>query len=135
MTLTMIYMGSRDADFIESWQLAYRLSYGDFEEDYLGGTEWTLFFVATLSLSLVMLNLIIAIMGDSYDRIMEGLVIEDEKERLRLILECGKYHRCKQQWSGYLQLCKPDHISFDEAAESSWEGKVTAIKKAITAEL
>ncbi len=42
-------------------------------------------------LPIIMLNLLIAIMGDVYDRVKEHQVIADAKERLKWILEFSVY--------------------------------------------
>jgi hypothetical protein len=47
----------------------YRLSYADFELMYVGDNERIMLMVMTMMLPLVMLNLLIAIMGDIYGRV------------------------------------------------------------------
>jgi hypothetical protein len=49
------------------------LNYGDFqeEEDIDSDPERIFFFIATIAMPLVLLNLLIAIMGDTYARVSE----------------------------------------------------------------
>jgi hypothetical protein len=56
------------------------LSFGDFEEEYQGSQERLIFHLITIALPLVLLNLIIAIMSDIYERISESQVIADVRE-------------------------------------------------------
>ena len=57
--------------FIENWQAAYRLAYGDFAdaEDVSTHGERIYFVMVTILLPLVLLNLLIAIMGDVFDEV------------------------------------------------------------------
>ena len=64
-------MALRGDEFVEIWQASYQSSFGDFEDDYLTHSERTIFFLASVFLPLVMLNLLIAIMGDIHDKVQE----------------------------------------------------------------
>ena len=61
----------RTDNFIEGWTKSWRLSYGDFEDmgDYKTTGELLIFFFSCVLLPLLLLNLLIAIMGDIYDRV------------------------------------------------------------------
>jgi len=53
------------------WQIAYRLAYGDFmgaEENDTHGLR-VFFIISTIIIPLVLLNLLIAIMGDTFDNV------------------------------------------------------------------
>jgi hypothetical protein len=62
-------MAERGINFIEAWQLAYRLGLADFEEEYSNHESRVFFLIATIVMPLVMLNLLIAIMSDIYARV------------------------------------------------------------------
>ncbi len=47
--------------------------------------EWFLFTVAVLFVPLIMLNMLIAIMGDTYDRVKEESVKRDQHEIVWLL--------------------------------------------------
>mmetsp|Transcript_27211 Transcript_27211/g.5021 ORF Transcript_27211/g.5021 Transcript_27211/m.5021 type:complete len:92 (-) Transcript_27211:1100-1375(-) len=55
--------------FFESLTHTYRLDYGDFDPDYSTPLQWFIFLLGTITGPLVLLNLLIAIMGDTYDRV------------------------------------------------------------------
>ena len=52
----------------------YLLIFGEFSIDNYGQAEFTLFFAATFFLALIMLNLVIALMTDTYERVMTNIV-------------------------------------------------------------
>ena len=58
-------------EFIEYWELSYRLAYGDFYDPEENNTNALriFFFIVTILLPLVLLNLLIALMGDIYDEV------------------------------------------------------------------
>jgi hypothetical protein len=62
-------MSMREDKFVDSWQVSYRLAYGDFELVHLTTSERIVFLIATFMLPLVMLNLLIAIMSEVYDKV------------------------------------------------------------------
>lgn len=85
----LIYSATDKSSFTIARALlhAYRINYSDFDtEEYDEILGW-LFVIATLFNPLIMLNLLIAVMGDTYDRVRDGLVIADHKEMASLILE------------------------------------------------
>ena len=67
LALSFCLMALRDVDFLETWDIAYKLVYGEFEDQIDSHRERILFLIATLSMTLLMLNLLIAIMSDRYD--------------------------------------------------------------------
>lgn len=65
---------------MESIDHAYLLMYGDFDTENYDGASWFLFICASIFMPLVMLNLLIAIMSDTYERVTSGLLEADGKE-------------------------------------------------------
>jgi hypothetical protein len=82
------------------------LSYGDFQEedDLNSNPERIFFFVATIGMPLVLLNLLVAIMGDTYARVSEEQAIADEKELLGFILELAKFSQYVKRESVYMHI-------------------------------
>ena len=75
--LALAILSLYDMEFIDAWQESYRLAFGDFKEEYADHKERIVFFIFTLALPLVMLNLLISIMGDKYDQVQEKAHITD----------------------------------------------------------
>ena len=79
------------ASFAESLLFTYRISLGDWETDALGSTDTAiimfLFLFSTLFLCVVMLNLLIAIISDTYARVEGTSANELYKNLADLIME------------------------------------------------
>ena len=58
----------------------YYLFYGDFRLDVQGTWQSILFSLASFFLSLVMMNLVVALMTDTYNNVMTNITIEDSKQ-------------------------------------------------------
>ena len=65
----------------------FLLMYGDFSVDDYDYSMWVLFVVSAIFMPLVMLNMLIAIMSDTYERVTSGMIEADGKELNSLILE------------------------------------------------
>jgi hypothetical protein len=79
---------NEDQDMVSSLKYNYRVMYGDFDTDsYPQGGNWVLFIIASTILPLVMLNMLIAIMSDTYARVMADIVPSDFAELNDMILE------------------------------------------------
>jgi hypothetical protein len=87
---SLIALRGDDLDLIDAWTVSYRLSFGDFEEEHASHPERIIFFIATLFLPLIMLNLLIAIMGDIHSRSLDKLIVADNLEQLELINEISR---------------------------------------------
>ena len=86
-------------DFISSWQAAYRLAFGDFEdaEENSRHGDRLYFIIITVIIPLVLLNLLIAIMSEVFDDVQSTRAKEDIVERLSLILEISKFFKFRHR--------------------------------------
>ena len=73
--------------FSMSLKSQYRVMFGDFDTDDYDTVNWILFFIASVLMCLVMLNMLIAIMGDTYGKVMGEIVPSDYQELNNMILE------------------------------------------------
>jgi hypothetical protein len=81
---------------------------------------------------MVMLNLIIAIMGDTYDRVQAGMEVADAKELTLLIIEIESimfWQRINRE-AKYLHYCYPREIAQADY-NNKWSGKIMVLRKAI----
>ena len=117
------------------WQIAYRLAYGDFidaEENDTHGQR-IFFIVASVIMTLVLLNLLIAIMGDTFDNVQSSQKKENVRERLSLILEVSKF---LNRWNRnnkekkYIHVCTNERLRQEEE-DKTWEGKVKVLQNTI----
>jgi WD40 repeat protein len=86
---------------------AYRINLSDFEEDYKDFFDWIIFFFVTMINPLIMLNLLVSIMANTYKRVKDGNDIANYQELTEMVLEIEKLmfwkRNCNQQ--KYLQQC------------------------------
>jgi hypothetical protein len=74
-------------DFVGALKHNYGLMYGDFSTDDYENAGWILFIIASILMTLIMLNMLIAIMSDTYARVMGEIIPSDFKELNNMILE------------------------------------------------
>ena len=85
--------------------------FGEFEDEYETKEEKIFFLMVTIVGPLVLLNLLIAIMGDLYDQAQSQNQIADIKEKLSFIDEIGKLPRLiKLTANGYIHFCSTKFI-------------------------
>ena len=78
----------------------FLLDFGEFGDMNFNRLEWFLFIVAVLFVPLIMLNMLIAIMGDTYDRVKEESVKRDQHEIAYLLYEfelVGRVCSCRRE--------------------------------------
>ena len=68
----------------EAWLViidTYQIIYGEFSDDMLGQStsvfDYSVFIIASVFLSVILLNIVIAIMSDTYERVMTNIVEND----------------------------------------------------------
>lgn len=114
--------------FLKRSYLLALAEFGD-EVERFPSYGFTVFIWFTLIITLVLMNLIIAIISDRYEEIIAMQSAEEgriklertmEVERLLMLFRCKK----KKQTYFYLFAREPLHIAEQEEPESQWEGMV-----------
>jgi hypothetical protein len=116
---------------VDSVFFSYRMSLGDFDTDELGSVHYglviTTFIIATLFLTIMMLNILVAVISDSYARVESTSMEEMYKNFADLIAE-NEYLVKRQAlddhdaMGDYLYIAKVDKN--DGAEGEAWEGKL-----------
>jgi hypothetical protein len=90
--------------------------------------KWLIFFFTTLVVTVIMLNLLISIIGDTYDRVQMQSAETSNKIKISMIHEIEKMFFWKRNSGSekYMIIC--DKI---EAESTDWEGKVKTIVQEI----
>ena len=83
---------SVDTTLVSSLATNYRVMFGDFAtDDYATDVQkfarWVLFVCASTLMALVMLNMLVAVMSDTYARVMNDIIPKDFSELNNIILE------------------------------------------------
>ena len=110
----------------------YRMAYGDFAyvDDY-GGVEWLFFLLSTVLMPLVMMNLLIAIISDTFERVYTSKTASDYKEKTALILEVENLMFWRRNVKSRVFLHVVKYRGEDETEVDEWEGRSAALKKEI----
>ena len=131
-TFGFLLMVSRDQglSFISIWEDSYDLNFGSY--NYADSGDYTLqcivYFGATFINVVLMLNLLISILGDSYDKFQMEEVVIDIKEKARISVEIQSmmFWKKKESVLKCLRLCSS---GFEEGEEMDWEGKMRFMDK------
>ena len=113
----------------------FKVLFGQFDDTTFNVSQKLFTALILFILNVVLLNLLISIMGDSYDKVQERRVLTDSLTRLDMILEAMVYLRIlnqqkKSKGNGYLIYCEPEEEENEEdATANEWEGRINLIKK------
>ncbi|OMJ78838.1 hypothetical protein SteCoe_21282 [Stentor coeruleus] len=118
---------SKMKSFSEYIALSYLLSLGSFDTKGYENFEWIIFFFASVINPLIMLNLLIAIMGDTYSRVAEEQEIADMQELTEMVIEGEYLLFCKRGngYKSYMQICKEEELT---AQDVTIEQKLNKLK-------
>ena len=117
--------------FIDAFIRSYLIGLGEFGMDNFGeqnGTlVWIFFLLATFITQLIFMNLLIAIMGDTFDRVQEFRVQAATKEKISMITDFIWVLDLQEHFSGskYIALVEQQMI---QGNTSVWEGKIGQLK-------
>ena len=91
LTVSLLYTSATpetsltDRTYTDYLMHVYRLDFGDFSPDDYSPLDIAIFILAVIIVPLVLLNMLIAIMGDSFDRVMEDKERRDFQEMAGLV--------------------------------------------------
>jgi len=114
----------------------YSILYGplDIEDDVKYSVSLKIIMVViAFLLNVLLLNLLISIMGDSYDKILEKRDKTDALTRLEMMSEAMTYMKVFK-WNtklkrGYLLYCISMDVDEEEGGQDEWEGRINVMKK------
>jgi len=83
---------------------------------------------------IVLMNQLIALMGDSYDNCLENISVENKKARSEVILELLELYRCvldpRKIYPKWLHVLRPKEDGTRSIGQ--WEGKIRVLKTSIS---
>ena len=118
------------------WINSYSLNLGNISDYEEINISYLIFFAATIINVIIMLNLLISILGDSFDRFQISAGEIDYMEMVEVIKEIEtlmiwKRHRTDKAYLVVIDLVRDK----DASDESNWEGKITKISRDIRYEI
>ena len=92
------------------WIIAFRLGMGDFEEEYAGDAERTLFFIASFTVTILLLNLLIAILSEEFEKVQNKKEVYMTLAKVSLTLEITNVLRKfnRESLPRFMHFCKPE---------------------------
>ena len=120
--------------WLDAFVRSYLVGLGEFGMDNYAGEGgaliWFFFLLATFITQLLFMNLLIAIMGDTFDRVQEVKVQAAAKEKISMITDFIWVLDLQEQFGDakYVVIVEQQTIS-DNA--SVWEGKIGQLKNFI----
>jgi WD40 repeat protein len=125
----IFYLRNPDSgSFSEFLTVSYRLDLGDFDADYESSFDWIIFFLATVINPLIMLNLLISIMGDTYGKVQETNDIANYQELTGMVIEIEKlmFWKKNQTQKYYMQLC--DFLRGNEQEKDKFNERIKVMR-------
>merc|ERR1712226_1521607 len=84
-----IYDEETSNDFLNSFIMIYTLSFGEFAYEGYNGTNqsfiWLMWFMGSFLIAITFLNMLIAIMSNTYDKVMDNRDLAALKERINIL--------------------------------------------------
>ena len=129
ITYGILLDGEESKNFSSQINHTFLLMNGDFNYDDYTKPLWVMFVIATVFMPLIMLNLLIAIMGDTFERVNSVMIEADGRELNALILE----QENMMFWNRKVYKKEILHWGFQTEGISGtvWEGKVKAFQSAL----
>ena len=110
--------------FNSMWKESFDLNFGSYEDTSNGNfMPYIGYFGATIINVILMLNLLISILGDSYERFQLEQTIVDIKEKARISMELQSmmFWAKKKSPLKYIRLC---NYVFQSEEDQDWEGRM-----------
>jgi WD40 repeat protein len=128
----LLCVSQSDISFYNAFVNVYLLDQTDFVFDMDSIENILVFFMASLLNPIIMLNLLIAIMGDTYDRVQEDQIVADYREMTELILE-AEYLAfwSKNNKAMFKYIIRSDYMRNLNLEKNQWMGKIRAVKKSL----
>lgn len=89
----IFYQYTEDTNYLNQLLFLHNMVYGDFDIEHFGPVQMVFFAIIALITCVVLLNLLISIMGDTYSRVLENKVPSDGLEKIEIILEVVQVNR------------------------------------------
>ena len=139
-----IYAREEGEDLVFGWNAAlfsqFTLMLGDFSTELLENSPYprlvkVVFILVMLFVNIVMLNLLIAIMGDSYDKVQENAFLEYRREKARVLMEIEimmtkKERKREDYFPRWLHVLQPTTTG-GARSRDRWIGRIREIKESV----
>jgi len=125
----------REGTYLDYFYGSYTLLYGNYDDSTYNPSQKVLLSIVLVLLPTVLLNLLVSIMGDSYEKVQEKRATIDSLTKMEIVLEAmvlmRMLSRSEPEQKGYLIFCGGNQEEEEGADQQSaeWEGRINLIKK------
>lgn len=124
----------RENNYSDHLYTTYEMLFAIYDDNGESDSQKIVAAMVLFLFNVVFLNLLISIMGDSYDKVQERRLLTDSMTRLEMLLENMTYDQIflkrKTEEKGFLMYCLPDRGDEDEEMQTNeWDGRINLIKK------
>lgn len=128
----------RGGTYLDYFYGSYVLLYGNYDDSTYSPSQKIFLSVILLIFSVVLLNLLVSIMGDSYEKVQEKRATIDSLTKMDIILEALALMRMfsgrQPGQKGYLIFCGANQEEEEgDQQNAEWEGRINLIKKLLKA--
>jgi len=112
---------------LQSWDLM--LGYGEYK--FRTAIGITFYFLATVFTNIVMLNMVISVVSDTFDKVQMTMKEQENKTRAEMLHEYSQFLSMVQpecEEFGHIYIWR---VKMNEDNEEDWTGKVNVVKKVI----
>jgi WD40 repeat protein len=124
----IFFVTKKDEEYNHYLNLLYDISLGGIPYDYKEKAfEFIMLTVAVIINPIIMLNLLISIIGDTFDRVQSRRIIADMRELSQIIIEIEQllFWRRNLGLKNYIQVCNTRYSK--EEIGDQWEGEIKEI--------
>lgn len=125
-------------DIWDAWIYSVRTGLGDFNTDGFGTSDevliWIIWFINTIIIVIILLNLVIAIMGDTFGRVQETQEATKLQEFANIMRENEFLISRKQLFKNIKYIIVVEPNKSDEEV-SDWQGRLQELKKKLNSSI
>jgi len=125
----LMFIEGQGSYFSDAVLHSYVTAYGAFDTAGYDSFRTAIFLLASAINTLILLNLLLGIIGDTYDRVSHYLQVADQKALATLLIEAETlmFWRRKDSKVHYLQECRVAETRLNSGFD--WKGKVNEINQ------
>jgi peptidoglycan hydrolase CwlO-like protein len=130
-TLFKILEDGEIKEITDTLKLAFQLNLGDFDPDKYSVGQYIVFIIAAIMNLIIMLNLLISILGDSYDKVQFTMIETDYEQMTEVIIEMERM----MIWNRDKKLARYIHkfeLFKNEFSEVEWEGRIRIMQDSLS---
>ena len=131
--LVALEFNNAENPYLDELYGTYKILYANYDDTTFSVSQKIITSSVVFLMNVVLLNLLISIMGDSYDKIQERRILTDALTRLDMSVEAMVVmrvfnYRKKTKGKGYLIYCEvQEDEDVVDKENNEWEGRISVL--------